>query len=408
MQNEIDLLDELDREERDERFGEGKGGAGAAIGVALTLMVGCGLVFAAYKLGQRTELEEPAVIAAADGPVRVAPENPGGTEIANTGSLANAMVDGTRPALGEGAIADGVVAEGGLPVRELDVAATEDARAVRREIVQLDDLASKSAIEGEPRLVAAGPADRSAERRRVEGAEVLPSTAPAVEAEAEAEEEGIEVAATGEEIVIPPAGAAEAPVAAAPAAPEADAPGSVETRVAEAPQPRLAPLPPRKPRDLSVTRADMTPTPPRAAEPLLAPETRENERPVRRPVEPAVVTRVDPRPPRQPAPSTARPAAPTPPAGVRQVAIPPQPMGDAQVQLGAFPSPDEVRRRWADLKGRHRDVLGQLGLQVQPMRTGDGRQLFRMRVGPLRDGRMAAALCGTLQVRGVPCFVPQR
>lgn len=405
MNNEIDLLDELDREERDERLATGGGGAGAALGVFLTLLIGCGLVFAAYKLGQRKNVDEPPLIAAADGPVKIAPENPGGSEIPNTDNAANAMIDGSRLGTGDVAFQDGVTVEAALPARNIDPAASLEAREIRREIVDLGDLAMKSTIEGEPTLETGGPTDRSDERLMVSGTEVTPNARTTADVLAASADDGdVEIASIGEDIVV-----------------GEDELGGVNTTIATSrtnvPEIETAnafgegvsvPLPMQKPNvGPSVGQRTAEASSATTRTPALAPVTRDPGERIRQPVEPAIASRLNPTPPLAPGQRQVQPHVPAP-SGVRQVRIPPQPIGDAQVQLGAFPSPNEVRARWQAMRGTHRDLLSPLGLQVLPVQTSDGRQLFRMRVGPLRDARMANQLCEALRGRGVDCFVPRR
>jgi len=83
-------------------------------------------------------------------------------------------------------------------------------------------------------------------------------------------------------------------------------------------------------------------------------------------------------------------------------------VGDAQVQLGALPTPDMVRARWAQLSAQNPQLLGRLGLQILPVRTAAGQYLFRLRVGPLQDTQAASRLCDALRGRGVECYVPAR
>jgi hypothetical protein len=147
--------------------------------------------------------------------------------------------------------------------------------------------------------------------------------------------------------------------------------------------------------------------PPEPATPALAPETRPTQPQVRQRIEPAIA-RVGPALAPQVNPLAQAPQQAQPTPGIERVRIPPQPLGDAQVQLGAFGSPNEVRGRWAALKARNPDLLGQLGLKVMPVQTADGRQLYRMRIGPLRDTLRAAQLCQALAGRGIDCSVPRR
>ena len=408
MNNEIDLLDELEREERDERLAANGGGAGAALGVLLTLVIGCGLVFAAYKLGQRKTVDEPPMIAANDGPIKIAPEDSGGSVIPNTGNLANAMIDGTRPALadddssaGDLALRDGVVVEANLPDRAIDqTSLNAETRELRREVTQLNDLGMKHSIEGEPSLALDGVPDRSNELNMVAGAEVAPGSGPSLDELVEANEAERAAAAVNAAVQQLPQLSGPAPVETviASVSPAADdeqerAQSQIAMRL-PTPKPNLGPSSPT----IASAQPTITNT---VSPPDLAPQR------VQPRIEPAIA-RVIPQPPAQPrAPQRAEPQV-QPRATIQRVRIPPQPIGDAQVQLGAHASPQEVRGRWAAIKGRNPDLLGQLGLKVTPVQTADGRQLFLMRVGPLPDSNRAAQLCQALGGRGIDCFVPQR
>ncbi len=430
MNNEIDLLDELEREERDERLAAGGGGAGAALGVLLTFVIGCGLVFASYKLGQRKTVDEPPLIAANDAPIKVSPDDAGGSIIPNTDNLANVMLDGNRPAASDYALRDGVIVEANLPDRSIDqVASTAETREIRREVTQLTGLEAKTTIAGEPSLSIDGAPDRSEEQLIVASGDVVPNTTSAlpeiVITEASAESyvpaAGDVTFTAGTDATLPSAidGTTPAPI-------EVTLPPEVvvsDTIIA--PQSAIV-ANVEEPQGLQITTRLPTPkpnlVPSRARQivaenietiPALAPETRTIRPQIRQQLEPAIA--------RLPTPALAPvqqrqnqlvqpvpvPEISTTPS-VQRVRVPPQPIGDAQVQLGAFPSPGEVRGRWANIRARHPDLLGQLGLQVLPVQTSDGRQLFRMRIGPLRDTVRAAQLCQALAGRGVDCFVPQR
>ena len=398
MNNEIDLLDELEREERDERLAAGGGGAGAALGVLLTFVIGCGLVFAAYKLGQRKTVDETPLLAANEAPIKVEPLDAGGSIIPNTDSYANTMIDGTRPAGSEFALRDGVVVETNLPDRAIDqVASAAETREIRREVTQLTDLEMKNTLSGEPSLDIDGPADRTDEQRLVAGAEVAPAVGPSLD------DYVAEVAS------------AELPTVAA-ALPASNDPADItvtEPALAEKPaEPQglqiAMRMPKRKPNLIGNATASQTVANTAPSIPALAPVTRQAAPQVPQPIEPAIErvrtpnlaqqqpVQVQPIPQAQPAP------------GVQRVRVPPQPLGDGQVELGAYPSPEEVRGRWAGIKARNPDLLGRLGLKVVPVQTSSGQQLFRMRVGPLRDTVRAAQLCQALASRGVDCHVPRR
>ena len=416
MNNEIDLLDELEREERDERLAANGGGAGAALGVLLTMVIGCGLVFAAYKLGQRKTVDEPPMLTASDLPIKVAPVDAGGSVIPNTDNLANAMIDGSRPALAgddssgsDYVIRDGVIVEANLPDRAIDQASiSAETREIRREVTQLNDLEMKASIDGEPTLVIDGAPDRTNELNMVAGAEVAPGSGPSLdELVAQAAAEKVAAATGG--------------IQTTPIVTDVAAPAPVETVIAAAAPldeaatdaPQVAqiamPMPLPKPalgRTLPnlTTVAEAQPTITNVLNPPdLAPQ---RTRPA---IEPAIA-RIRPTPPAEPrTPELAQPVPQLPSnPGIQRVRIPPQPIGDAQVQLGAHASPQEVRGRWAAIKGRNPDLLGPLGLKVTPVQTADGRQLFLMRIGPLRDAGRAAQLCQALAGRGIDCFVPER
>ena len=413
MNNEIDLLDELEREERDERLAQGGGGVGAALGVVLTFVIGCGLVFSAYKLGQRKTVDEPPLIAASDVPIRTAPADAGGAEIPNTGNLANAMIDGSRPTAEDFALSDGVVVEANLPRRDFDqIASSAETREIRREVEQLNDLPLKTGIDGEPSLGLDGPPDRTDEQRMTADAEVPGTGGPTLDelVAAASAEEAAEIAAidAGAGAVPPALELSVAETIIAPSAPSAPSAASDDDARSEGDGTQIAMRMPMAKPNLGPSAVRRTAAPqPEPATPALAPETRPTPPQVRQRVEPAIA-RVGPTlaPPVNPLAQPVPQLLPNP--GIERVRVPPQPLGDAQVQLGAFGSPNEVRGRWAALKGRNPDLLGQLGLKVMPVQTADGRQLYRMRVGPLRDTLRAAQLCQALAGRGIDCSVPQR
>ena len=268
----------------------------------------------------------------------------------------------------------------------------------------------KASIDGEPALVIEGAPDRTNELNMVAGAEVAPGSGPSLdELVAQAAAEKV-AAATGEiqtapivtDVATPVLAPVETVIA---AAPPLDATATDAPQVAQIAMPMPTPKPALG-RTLAnrTTVAEVRPTITNVVNPPdLAPQ---RTRPA---IEPAIA-RITPTPPAEPrTPQLAQPVPqlPTNP-GIQRVRIPPQPIGDAQVQLGAHASPQEVRGRWAAIKGRNPDLLGPLGLKVTPVQTADGRQLFLMRIGPLRDAGRAAQLCQALAGRGIDCFVPER
>ena len=431
MSNSYDTLDDLAVGDRDEPSAGGTGGA--AIAVLLTLLLGLGLVFAAYKLGQRTGVDDPPLLTSEGGPIKVLPADVGGESIPNIDSASNAMIDQRAPSGGGYAVQDGILVPRGLPARDIEVATSIDVGEFRREEIDLAAIPLATSISGEPVLTDDSAPDRSLERLRAEGTEVIVPVeggTPSLPGTGEARLPG--ASGTIETARLDPPGtaaqigdalsrganaageSAAAIGAAASAALRGDgsaADGSggqsasgLVTVTDTAVQPggtqvaALMPMPRVKPPLSQRPVRPQAPPRPAAAPATVRPAARSDASsslPVT--VAPATLGVAN----AAPTPATA--VAPRRPAAV----IPAQPPGDAQVQLGAEGSPEEVRRKWNALRSAHPDLLGRLGLQVLPVSVNGG-QLFRLRVGPLPDGPSAAQLCDQLQYRGVPCFVPER
>jgi len=299
-----------------------------------------------------------------------------------------------------------------LPERALDPAGTLSVTAAQEDALRIEELQLASSLDGQPSLTDNSAPDRTGDLELAGGAEVQVADSEAVlraetaasaatrsaeaEARAAAERDVASIVAPGlgsgaqtpspsAPSVTPLTRAADTTVAVAPVAPTSDS-------LTEADFGRglvLFPVPRAKP--------DLAQRPPRPAG--LRTVSPQPSAAVATTIVPGVV----------PLPGTALPGqAPAPRLQAQPVGVPAQPVGDAQVQLGAMPTGDLVRSRWQQLRTQHPDLLGQLGIQVQPVRTAQGQSLFRLRAGPLRDSRQAAQLCDQLRVRGVDCFVPAR
>ncbi len=386
--------------------GAAGGGGGAILGVLMTLVIGCGLVFAAYKLGQRTSVDEPPLLVAQDGQAKMVPIDEGGTAIANQDNDAYTMIDEIRRiGTTETARRDGIVVDR-LPDRALDPAGALAVTGVQEDALRIDELQLASSIEGEPPLAESNVPDRTGDLELAGGAEVqVADTAAILQAETVVANDAQRAAAerdvasldlggrdtttvTVETVVVERLNrSADTQVVAAPAAEPLTEDDFGEGLVLF-PMPRGKPDLAQRPESARIAEA-----PPPSRSPAVATTRVPVVVPV--PVVPVPVV---------PVPGQA--IAPT--LQAQPLGIPPQPVGDAQVQLGAMPSPDIVRARWAQLRGQHPVLLGRLGLQIQPVRTAQGEELFRLRAGPLRDSRQAAQLCDQLRLRGVDCFVPAR
>ena len=75
-----------------------------------------------------------------------------------------------------------------------------------------------------------------------------------------------------------------------------------------------------------------------------------------------------------------------------------------QIQLMADPSEDTIRRVWQRVQRQNPALLANRALSVQTTKSG-GQLLYRLRVGPFRDGAEARALCTALKDRGQDCIV---
>jgi len=78
--------------------------------------------------------------------------------------------------------------------------------------------------------------------------------------------------------------------------------------------------------------------------------------------------------------------------------------GDYRVQLGAFRGGETAARRaWAQLGGKHGDLLGSLTPRIDVIVRG-GHDLWRLQAGPLSEAR-AREVCAALKVRGDDCLL---
>ncbi|PPR11392.1 MAG: hypothetical protein CFH41_00974 [Alphaproteobacteria bacterium MarineAlpha11_Bin1] len=84
-------------------------------------------------------------------------------------------------------------------------------------------------------------------------------------------------------------------------------------------------------------------------------------------------------------------------------------LGRYRIQISSMRSEAVLRRNWALLKIRHKDLLGSLPLVVERAVLGDGRGTFyRMQVGSFASKQKASTLCGSLKLQNLSCFVVRR
>lgn len=76
---------------------------------------------------------------------------------------------------------------------------------------------------------------------------------------------------------------------------------------------------------------------------------------------------------------------------------------DWRVQIGAVGSDDKARSEFQRHQKKHSDLLGKLSLEVQKVKV-NGKDYFRIRIGPVQDKNAAVDLCGKLKNRGLACI----
>ena len=138
---------------------------------------------------------------------------------------------------------------------------------------------------------------------------------------------------------------------------------------------------------------------------------------------PAKISAKEPMPPAsEPPPATAKTKRPPArPAGESTAAKPGAPSAKApsaagrrtaaltrswRIQLAAYRSEANVRRRWSELRRKHGDLLGGLRLIITRADLGPTKGVYyRMQAGPLANSTAALALCARIKRRKIGCLV---
>ncbi len=318
--------------------------AGAACSVALVI----GLGIWGYKLAVRDVSGIP-VVRALEGPLRIAPENPGGDVAMHQGLSVNAVAAaGTALPLPEKLI-----------LAPKEVALTAEDQAGTAELAQLptaDSLASETeGIEAAPQPQAS-----------LTPVEIAPSALP------EADPVGAAQDATSLAVTAPLPATQEDAVAAALAAALADGDGAeggvsaVETAAAD-------PVKSTRPRSRP-TNHNVAPV---AAEPA------------------AVVAEA--------APQAAAEAASTVAAAAQEIDPSTIPAGTRLVQLGAFDDEASARAEWARLQTAFPDLLPGKAMVVQAAQSG-GRTFYRLRAHGFANEDVARQFCATMLAQNASCI----
>jgi hypothetical protein len=340
--------------------------ASALLGVAA---LGIGAIVGIRGLsGPSVRSGEPPTIKAEAGPNRVAPVNPGGVDIPNQNKQIYERTPEPKSA---------------------------DTRIVTREEQPMDVQATTRAA----RVILPGPGAGSSD----------PSAAPAQAAPPAASL--APAASSAPPSAAPPSAAPQ--VAGAPAAPALGEPRRVRT-VAVRPDGTIAPV--------NGAPANGAPVAAATAVPTAAPATTASAAPAQRPpvASPQSTTAQAPAP-RPPArPAADEQAARTPPGRVQTAAAPaaqaaapsaaaasaePAPAsGGFMIQLGAPGSEAEARAAFASLQRRFGDQLASATPTIRRAEVGNGRTVWRLRVGPY-SREDAAERCQSLQAAGGQCFI---
>ena len=86
-----------------------------------------------------------------------------------------------------------------------------------------------------------------------------------------------------------------------------------------------------------------------------------------------------------------------------------QTSGLYRVQISSLRSEVVLRRSWAALKLRHKDLFASQPLIVErAVLTGGRGTFYRMQIGPLKSMKQASTLCDKIKLKKLSCFVVRR
>ena len=384
---------------RDEerRFGPWLTGLGAVASIALVV----GVSIWTFKLGQRDAREVP-IVAALEGPARVAPDDAGGLQVAHQGHSVNSVLNGQGV---EQVAAAVTVAPADNDLRAEDAPAAELSALVASRVPQARPAENATGTESVAGVEASKPLTPN-------GAVVTPTETAEIEAELPPQTAiaGVQTPLAPEAIadqILTPADeiAAAKPEVEAIAEPvtvaETGETGAADpvTQPAELEVAALGPLPPlgegsiyapavmktpqARPADLNVAMANAVNA---ALETVLAEST----------TSPEIV-----KPEAAEAPVTVAAATEAAPTGTLDTI--PLPDGTRMIQIGAYGSEAVARQQWDRLSSQHEDLLGTKDHYVQ--RTNNsGKVFYRLRVAGYDNKSDTQSACAALSARGLPCI----
>lgn len=298
---------------------------------------------------------------AAEGPIKVRPQNPGGADIPHRGYDINQRMQG-----------------------ELASTRVEKLLPAPEKPLQPPSASAPQLVSAETASAPAPPHEGNADK----GAEQLLPAPPPPAPKPRAPAPLPEVAkAAPVAVPRPPVSVAKAPPPVAVPAPPTTTPTTIPAPVAPAPATSTPVTPAQSPSQPSEgTPLKLVPKSQQEPAPAAAPVTKPLE-----PVSPPVTvtgTRV-------------------PPSVRAKVSTPSQTTGSSgwQIQLAASRSDKAARTEGERLKQKHSDVLGKLRVGVVRADLGAKGVFYRIRLGPARDKTEARAICANLSKRGQGCLV---
>lgn len=327
------------------RLGQPRRGLWVAAGVAAVALLGGVAAFA--FMGGGSAPSEPALVKADAGPVKVKPENPGGTQIANQDKAVYDKVGG-----GEAAAKPEqpkLVTTAEEPI-DVNAAAAERAPAVKAEDRVEPDQAP---AQEQSAIAAVQPRKVRTLIVKPDGTLVAPDEAPKAA--------GAEPAVTYQ----PPS----APVQDAAAAPQP----------AEIAAPKLASAEPAAEDPVKAAIAEEAPATP-TAKPVLT----------KKPVEKAKPVEAKAKPAEKVAAAVAEPAAAT--------------GGDWSIQIASQPSKDGAQASYKALSGKFGSIIGGRGVSIVQAEIPGKGTFYRVRI-PAGSKSDANALCARYQAAGGSCFI---
>lgn len=373
---------------------------GAAASIALIV----GVSVWTYKLGQRDAMDVP-IIAAMEGPARIAPDTPGGAQMAHQGLSVNAVLEGG----GVAEVASSVTVQPsveGLTEEDAPQAALAAIAAARKPEMRPD---TQEAILGETMATVmmihemapeAGEDTELAAQPLVQPVEDAAEDVAALVTDEEA------AAAVADALALARSGGVQPETTVVPAPEEAT---EVAAATVDEPVTEDAPLVEQAPMEV----AALGPVPPRgqgsayAPAMLVTPKARPADlgADMAAAVDAAIASVLGAAPAPEPAVET--------PSEATQVAAVEAPSDDLStiplpptarlIQLGAFDSEAVARRQWEQISARHGDLLGGKEYYVQKI-DRSGRIFYRLRVAGYANKQETQAACAALTARGLPCM----